>query len=262
MANFITLDDIDNLTFFGRNRIDKTGEYDISYYENYINENINILEELLKKVNNLIDSLTDDNTKRRLLIWSKGLIKTYEINKNKNPRTEYEKSPYQNSTRNGYFQTHKYAEFIQSDFINLISNYSNIINFMYNVYENAIISDNKGSRDEAIILYDIFGEVKKSCFKLGIHSLDATTLYEAITKDPYNEKGNELLEWNVIEVEENNLNSDVIINSLPYTITCPLFTYEGPDKFEYTINNPKASIAYNSSFLQKKSTINKKHDIL
>lgn len=64
MANFITLDDIDSLSFVGRSRLDQTGKYDISYYENYVNENINILEELLGKVNSLIDTSTDENIKK------------------------------------------------------------------------------------------------------------------------------------------------------------------------------------------------------
>lgn len=254
MAIFITLDDIDSLSFVGRSRLDQTGKYDISYYENYISENISILEELLGKVNSLIDTLTDDNIKKRLLFWSKDLVKTYEINKNKKVKEEYEQSPYSNHTGAGYFQTNKYAEFIQKDFVKLISNYSNIINFMYNVYDNAKILSNKGSRD-ASTLYDICYETKKSCCKLGIHCPDAGVLYDSITEDPYNENENELLDWDVIEVDENNLNSDVIINSLPYTVSCPLFTWEGPGKYECSINKPKASIAYNSSFLQKKPPI-------
>ena len=251
MANFITLDDIDNLSIIGRYRLDKTGKYDISYYENYINENINILEELLGKVNSLIDTLTDDNVKKRLLSWSKYLVKTYEINKSKKVKEEYEQSPYSSPTGAGYLQTNKYAKFIERDFANLVSSYSNVINFMYNVYDNAKVLSNKGSRD-ASTLDAICYEVKKSCSKLGIHCPPADILYDSITEDPYNENGSALLEWDVIEVEENNLNSDIIINSLPYSVTCPLFTWEGPGKYECTINHPKASIAYNSSFLEKK----------
>lgn len=254
MANFITLDDIDSLSFLGRSRLDQTGKYDISYYENYVNENINILGELLGKVNSSIDTLTDENIKKRLLFQSKDLIKTYEINKNKKVKEEYEQSPYSTPTGAGYFQTNKYADFIQKDFVNLVSSYSNIINFMYNVYDNAKILSNKGARD-ASALYDICYEAKKSSGKLGIHCPDYYVLYDSITKDPYNENGNELLDWDVIEVEENNLNSDVIINSLPYTVSCPLFTWEDPGRYECSINNPKASIAYNSSFLQKKPPI-------
>ena len=62
MANFITLDDIDSLSFLGRSRLDQTGKYDISYYENYISENISILEELLGKVNSSI------NRKKEILL--------------------------------------------------------------------------------------------------------------------------------------------------------------------------------------------------
>lgn len=102
------------------------------------------MEELLGKVNSLIDTLTDDNIKKRLLFWSKDLVKLMKLIKIKKTKEEYEQNPYSNHTGAGYFQTNKYAEFIQKDFVKLISNYSNIINFMYNVCDNAKILSNKG----------------------------------------------------------------------------------------------------------------------
>ena len=255
MANFITLDDIDNLAMNGKYRLDVTGEYDLSYYENYINDNINILRELLEQVNNLINSINDNNIKERVLDWSKYLVKAYETNKNKNVKEEYEKSPYSTPSKAEYFQTHKYAEFIERDFPKLTSSYSNIINFMYKVYDEAKRLTNKGGIEirNAESLFDICYVVKKSCSKLGIHCPDFMSLYDAITNDPYNTKNRELFDWDIIEDDENSLKSDIIINALPYTVTTPYFTWEGPKKYERSINN--ASIAYNSSYLQRKTPI-------
>lgn len=44
---YFTLDDIDELVVLGRSRLDNSNEYDISYYEKYVNENIKIILELL-----------------------------------------------------------------------------------------------------------------------------------------------------------------------------------------------------------------------
>lgn len=251
MNNF-TLDDIDYLVVSGRTRYDNSGEYDISYYENYINENIIIIEELIKNVQSEINMIKDENIKGRIQNWSRYLTQAYETNKNKQPRIEYEKSPYSKSLGAGYFQTHKYADFIQHDFHNVAQSYSKIINFMNNIYKHATISDKKGEVDSRI-LYDIFAITKKACSSLGIHCPDALSIYESITGDPYAEKS-ELLDMNFEIEETNSLEQDVLITSLPYTITAPSFTWEGPSKYELQVTNPRAEIWYNQSYLQNNPT--------
>ena len=237
--NDFTLDDIDYLVISGRTRY---GEYDISYYENYIKENIIVMEELIKNVQNEINMLKDETVKRRISNWARDLINAYEINKAKQPRIEYEKSPRSTSLKTGYFQTHKYADFIQ-----YARSYSKIINFMNNVYENAKISEKKGEVDSRI-LYDIFTITKKACSALGIHCPDALSIYESITGDPYAEKS-ELLNMDFEIDETNSLEQDVLITSLPYTVTAPSFTWEGPSKYELPVTDPRAKIFYNQSYL-------------
>lgn len=246
---YFTLDNIEDLVISGRGRIDTTGEYDISYYENYINENIMLIEELMKKVQNKIDLIEDNNIKKRVLGWSKYLVIAYEKNKNKNPRVEYENSPYSISPGAGYLQTHKFASFIENDFSKLVDSYSNIINFMNNIYQHEIISEKKGEKDSQI-LYDIFSITKKTCSALGIHCPDSFSLYDSITGDPYAEKS-ELLDMDFEIDEDNSISHDIIITSLPYTVTAPTFTWEGPSKFEMSVTNPKPKIFYNKSYLQK-----------
>ncbi len=248
MNNFV-LDDIEDLVISARRRIDTTGEYDISYYENYINENIRLIEELIKNVQNNVDLIEDNNIKRRVLNWSKDLVKAYEKNKNKHPRVEYENSSYSKSHGTGYLQTHKYSLFIEKDFEKLVGSYSNIINFMNNIYQYATISMNKGEKDSSA-LYDIFSITKKTCSSLGIHCPDSLSLYDSITGDPYAEKS-ELLEMDFEIVEDNSLSHDIIITSLPYTVTSPAFTWEGPSTYEKSINKPKPKIWYNKSYFEK-----------
>lgn len=247
--NQFTLDDIDDLVISGRNRLDTTDEYDISYYENYIKENIKIIGELIKNVQNEINSIKDDNIKRRVLYWSKALIKVYEENQNKQPRTEYENSPYSKSPGNGYLQTHKYSGFIERDFPRLVESYSNIINFMNNIYQNATILEEKGEID-SIILYNIFSITKKTCSTLGIKCPPALELYNSITGDPYAEKS-ELLDMDFEIEEDNSLKHDIIITSLPYTVTAPTFTWQGTSHYEMPVTNPRPKIWYNKSYLQK-----------
>lgn len=252
MNNF-TLDDIDSLVVSGRTRVDVSGKYDITYYENYVNENIGVIEELMKNVQYGINLLKDDKIQKRVLNWSRDLVKAYEINKNKNLKEEYEKSPYSTSPGSGYLQTHKYAGFIEKDFQRLAQSYSKIINFMNNIYKHATISKRKGELDSRT-LYDIFIITKKACKNLGIHCPDALSLYDSITEDPYAEKG-KLYEMDFEIDEDNSLSHDVIITSLPYTVTAPCFTWEGPSKYELPVTDPKPKIWYNQSYIQNNRMI-------
>lgn len=251
--NGFTLDDIDYLVISGRVRLDPTGEYDISYYENYINENINIIGELIKNIQNQIVLIKDEKVKNRVSIWLKYLVKAYEESKNKQPKIEYENSSYSIPTGTGYFQTHKYSLFIENDLNRLVRSYSNIINFMNNIYINATISEKKGEID-CNILYNIFHATKKACSYLGIHCPGALCLYDSITGDPYAEKSG-LLDMDFEIYEDNSLAHDVIITSLPYTVTAPAFSWEGPSQYEIPVTNPAPKILYNKSYLQKPPAI-------
>lgn len=244
--NYFTLDDVDNLVISGRTRLDNTAEYDISYYENYINENIKIIGELIINVIFLIDSIKDEKTKSRLIGWSKLLITAYQYNVNKQPKQEFANSKYSKSSKLGYSQIHKYAYFIERDFVNLVKSYSNIIDFMNNVYFNAKVSNEKGTIDSNT-LYDIFIETKKSCSKLGIHCPDSQAVYDAIVQNSCEALS---LDMDLEEVEENITEDDILINSLPYTVTAPEFTYDGPRKIEIPANNPKAKVSYTKRYLQ------------
>lgn len=248
MNNF-TLDDIEDLVISGRGRLDPTGEYDISYYENYINENINIIGELIKNIQNQMTLIKDEKIRIRLLMRLKDLTRTYEENQSKRPRIEYENSPFSTSHGRGYLQTHKYAEFIEEDFRHLVRSYSNIIRFMNNVYENFIISEKNGEMDSNI-LYGIFSTTKKACSTLGIHCPDASSLCDSISGDPYAEKS-ELLEMDFEIFSDNSLPHDIMITSLPYTVTAPTFTWEGHGKYEMPVTNPRPKILYNKSYLQE-----------
>lgn len=101
-----------------------------------------------------------------------------------------------------------------------------------------------------LVLYDIFSITKKTCSSLGIHCPDSLSLYDSITGDPYAEKS-KLLEMDFEIDEDNSLSHDIIITFLPYTVTAPTFTWEGPSTYEMSVNNPKPKIWYNKSYFQK-----------
>ncbi len=106
---YFTLDDIDELVISGRSRLDNSNEYDISYYEKYVNENIKIILELLRNFDKQIDLIKDTNTKKRVLNISKYLVRVYEMNKKKEPTKEYDESQYALPANYGvgYIEKHK-----------------------------------------------------------------------------------------------------------------------------------------------------------
>ncbi|HCJ32009.1 MAG TPA: hypothetical protein DHV70_03895 [Firmicutes bacterium] len=247
MQNY-DLDDIDELVIRSKrknNGLDPTGQYDISYYENYIKENVIILSEFIKDILNSISFIQDEKTKQRLMRWvNHDLTPLYEKTTNKNVREEEKKYPNSNI---GYFETHKYAMFIEKDMINYVSNYDKLINFMNNVFTNVKISRKKGLPDSNI-LYEIFVKSKHACSNLGIRSADSESLYESITS-PY-EEHSRFCEVDVEIDEENSLEQDVSISSLPYSVSVPDFTVNGASKFERQIvDMPK--VYYNKSYFQK-----------
>ena len=249
----LTINDIDDLVVTGGMRLDESNNYDISYYEKYIADNITIIEGLISKVKEQIDLLKNEGNKKRVIYLTKYLDKAYEKNINKQVRIEYENSPYSSNSGRGYLEIHKYAGFIAADFPSLASSYANIIEFMNNIYQQERVSEKKGDGDSST-LFGIFAITKKSCLLLGIHCPDAYTLYNAITGDPYAEKS-ELFDMDFEIDEENALEQDIIISSLPYTVTAPMFTWEGPGKYELPVTKPRAKIWYNKSYLDNNPTI-------
>lgn len=249
---YFTLDDIDELVISGRNRLDNLNEYDISYYEKYVNENIKIILELLRNFDKQIDLIKDTNTKKRVLNISKYLVQVYEMNKKKEPTKEYDESQYALPANYGvgYIEKHKYAKFIEKDLANLaFKSGSNLINFMNRTYEYYKFAEMKGQNDSST-LYNLFSSAKLACSKFGIHCPDAITIYESFTKDPYDTE-DKFLETQVRIDEENSLKGNIVFNSLPYTITLPMFTYQGPDRYEAAVKDYTPTIVCNKSYLLK-----------
>lgn len=247
IQNF-SLDDIEDLVIRSKRKnqgLDSTGEYDISYYENYIKENIVILSGFMKETLNSINSIQDEKIKQRLMRYvNRDLMALYEENTNKNVREDAKKYPNSNA---GYFETHKSAMFIEHDMSDLVSHYDRLINFMNNVFTNYKIARKKMLPDTNT-LYEIFANSKVACSNLGIHSVDAESLYDAITS-PY-EEHSRLCEVDAIEDEENSMDKDISISSLPYSVAVPSFSYAGAGKFDHLIvNMPK--VYYNKSYFQK-----------
>lgn len=247
------LEDIDNLVLSGTSRLDSTGEYDITYYENYINENIRIIKDLMDAFNRVYAQLTDEKVKYIVLTEAKKhLIKPYNINRNKQPRVECERTV---SSGVGYFQTHKYASFISNDFPRLAETYSEIIMLMNIIYSRVKWAKRKGNPDY-VKLSILFLAIKKACTELGIYSPDAKTIRDyimSIPKDEIIDLGDEFNFGYEID-ETNSLSQDIVIaDGLPYAVTAPFFTYKGPDKYEFSVNSKifKPKIWYNESYFNQ-----------
>ena len=247
---YFSLDDIDELVISGRSRLDNSGEYDISYYENYVNENSKIILELMKDYYKQLDLIKDKKTKDRILETEKYLLKVYKINKKKEPKKEYEESKY-NSPNNayaGYLGIHKYAAFIEKDLTNLaVESCSNLINFMNRMYEYYKFLEMKGLKDN-VTLYQMFSVAKNACSKFGIHSPDPLTIYESFTEDPYDTK-QQFLSLEVRVDEENSMKENILFSSIPYTVTLPVFSYQGPSKQEIPVKDRTPQVLYNKSYI-------------
>lgn len=251
MARF-PLNNIDDLIISSRERIDKTDEYDISYYENYINENIRIIRELIIKVQNQTTSIIDEKTKRRVLNNLRYLLSAYEKSNKKKPRVDFENSPYSKILGIGYLQTHKYSMFIEKDLIDLVQSYSDIIEFMNQIYEFFTNSQNISTFD-SYTLWEIFCTTKNSCSMLGIHCPKAECIYDCILNPETMDLG---MEYN-IDIDKYNLNHlehDIYITSLPYTVTVPTFSSKGPSKYEISVNRKKPEIYSSESYSKKSSS--------
>lgn len=244
------LEDIDNLVLSGTSRLDSTGEYDITYYENYINENIRIIKDLMDAFNRVYAQLTDEKVKDIVLTEAKRhLIKSYNINRNKQPRVECERAV---SSGVGYFQTHKYASFISNDFPRLAETYSEIIMFMNTIYSRVRWAKRKGNPDY-VKLSILFLATKKACTELGIYSPDAKTIRDYIEAIPNDETANfgEGLHFEHGIDDTNSLEQDaIIVDGLPYNVAAPYFTYKGPEEYELSVNSEifKPKVWYNESY--------------
>ena len=243
-----TLMDIDELCILGKFRLDRTDVYDISYYEKYISDNITMINELVSNVQNNIMLIRDDKTKERISKWEKMFLeKAFEKNLNKNPKRDYENSNYKNwGTSDSFFGDHKYFKFIEADIQDTARSYAGIINFMNKIYGNFKACEYKGDYSNQRILYNMF-EDSKNCLKgLGVHCPNPEYLLEVLSGDLYDNP----LDMNLIVEEDNTLSSDVVISSLPYTVTLPTYN-RGISKYEYSVTNPKPIVFCNKSYLEK-----------
>lgn len=252
-----TIDDIDILALNGSNRLDATGEYDISYYENYIKEDIRIIDELITYIRDRIDRVKDENMKSFLMrSLNIGLGKVYENMRQKKAREESENSKYKLDA--GYYGSHPNAYYIEKDFpIYIKNNYTKIIKFMNDLYIMCKYTEEKGMFDQNA-LYDIFRQTKNACKKLGIHCINAEQLYDTIVEN--NEDLMSILEVGIEINDEEPMSNDIEITSLPYSITLPTFSHAGiGETYQYPVSEPKSIVWYNRSYID---SLNRKSETL
>ena len=244
------LEDIDNLVISGTSRLDTTGEYDITYYENYINENIRIIKNLMVAFNKVYALSTDEKVKKSLLLQAnQHLVKVYNTTRAKQPREEYKAA---GNGGVGYFQTHEYAYFIEQDFPKLARTYSEIIMFMNFIYSRVKWAKRKDNPDYTKLSI-LFLATKKTCRELGIYSPKAETIRDYIKAIPNDETANfgEGLHFEHGIDDTNSLEQDaIIVDGLPYNVAAPYFTYKGPEEYELSVNSEifKPKVWYNESY--------------
>lgn len=246
-----TLDDIEYLAINGgRNRLDKTGEYDISYYENYIREDIQTIEELIKYIDKKITEVQDEKTRNYLInILDKYVKRTCDEVYRKNPREESNKK---GSTGVGYLESHPHALYIENDMPKYVERYyPRIIKFMNELYAYSKYTEQQGMND-SYVLYDMFRKTKDASKNLGIRCIViGQQLYEIIAEGDIEkmsilEMGRKIVDDNIDEPMIN----DIQIACLPYTVELPTFSYAGVgETYKFPVSNPSSTIWYNKSYL-------------
>ncbi len=246
----LTLYDVHNLVISGSDRLDPTGEYDISYYENYVNQNVIILDELIKKVKEQILLVKDERMRDVLSNRIKGTLqKVYDKSKNKDVITEYLKATKYHPEESDpqYFKSHKYVRFIMDDIARYIRDYSLVVDFLSNTYRDFVVANHKQSSD-ALLYWNIFVLAKEACSMLGIHCLSEKNMYDIVSNPAYID--GTYYNKSVYSInEESSFSEDVIIDKLPYAVTIPIFTFNGPNKIEFSL---PGSVSYNKSYYDKK----------
>lgn len=246
------LDEIQELVVHGRNRLDETGEYDINYYEKFLNENVSIIGKLIEKIINDIDKLQDVKLKEYIKSKCFTCLRTaYDKSKNEKPREKWKLHP-NPSDSEGYFLDHPYAYFILKDYREKMHSFSSILKFMLLVYREFIKSEKKGNPDSYVLLH-MFYNVKTACSMLGISCLDYKTICDLITNDFDEIKATHLgINVNKNVYSDDELRADINVYSLPYKFTAPNFSVDGPDSYEVFIDSD-FTVDYKESYLQRLS---------
>ena len=240
-----TLYDVRNLVISSVDRTDPTGEYDISYYENYINKNVIILDELIKEVKEKCALIKNTVLSGNVNSSLNSLYRVRNKNQNKNVMEEYRSSLYSGLPANGYYVSHKYANFIINDIVGVVREYSNVINFMNKMY--SLFQEYSHRQDpDSSILWDIFNLAKGACSMLGVHCLSEEEMCK-IVSNPFDD--NSIYTFESFVVSDNSLSQDVIIESLPYSVTIPLMNVSSVGKDEALL---PGNISYNQSYYDKK----------
>ena len=178
--------------------------------------------------------------------------KSYDEIHKKNPREE---SPKKRSTEGGYIDSHPYARYIEEDISRYVKNhYTRIIRFMNEVYGRVKYTKQRGMTDQ-YVLYDMFAKTKDACKNLGIHCIEKDQqLYDIIAEGDIDKISDLEIDMEIVDddVDEPMIN-DIQILSLPYTVTLPTFSYAGVgETYQYPVSDPKATVWYNKSYLDKK----------
>ncbi len=248
----IALDDIDNLVLNGKSRLDETGEYDISYYEKIIKENVLITGKLILEIQKSIEKMQKQDNKETMAYLTNRLVEAYKVFAQTNVREEYENSPFSKEkySEDDYYTLHPYAKFIDRDFPKKIGILSRVIGFMQYLYNwNKTLKEN-GDVDSSLV-WDVFLKTKEACNLLGIHCPDSVTLYESISKGLINDNNdNNTGKMTSTIVDDDSLKNDIVIQSLPYTVSVPYFVYK-PFLFEFDVSFLGANVLYNKSYLEK-----------
>jgi len=219
-----TLDDTNNLMIEDNNRrLDDTCKYDIEYYEKILKENTEIILDLAKFVYDRIN-LVQNMKLRGVLIYNLEveLTRAYLETTNKNPREEFKQDKsiipegmrIPKGMRN---QEPLIAVYIKQSLEIYAQRIACIITeFMNEVYRRYKYAEAEQLPDKSI-LYAIFIEAKRACAKLGIHCVKEQELREAIVeKDPIVLKDFKI---DCKIKEDNSIEEDIGITTLPYTIT-------------------------------------------
>ena len=224
------IEDIDDLVITYTKRGAIINSYDLNSLKKMKKINCETIEDLSSNIQEGVGNVEDENTRRRVLNWMRGVEKTLKKNEEFDPEE--------------FFNKNKNNAVAFSQQCRSICGFDGIIQFMLNVFRNFKICEAKCNRDSNA-LYKIFDSTKKACRLLGIFSADARTLYEAYM-DPESDLAHNIgIESEVNYEKEDYFEKDITIREIPYNIRIPDFRANGEIMNYITLPVNEAVCYYN-----------------
>ena len=247
------LNDLDNLNLVGARKIKK---YDLETLKKIIDDNCVVLDKFIEFIRANSNKIENERTRRRILLSCDSCLETTSKKWHKlnelDLNDEFNKKSYNADIP--FCASNPHCLFFQEKYMDIVSTYREIIEFMNRMYSFYKLSCRRNEADSRKI-WEIFEMTKNVCSFLGIHCSIAH-FREAIEEDPSIDLDDEISNlrqkmFGSLQIfVEDDVEKDIQFSSIPYTVSCPSISYDNATTFEMKILDPVPYIVYNRSYLK------------